>query len=144
MPLARWWILHAHFNCCWIETITCQEGREPWLCRAQVLRRNTGQKGRKEQAPLKPPGTKLLWRNRTCQLVGTARLVGFASAYAAVCRVPRTHSMETKQQPHKFHHTGQLPKESCSVLPGQLVPSQGIHPFWTIIHSILSYCDQKS
>lgn len=27
MPLAHWWILHVHFNCCWIETITCQEGR---------------------------------------------------------------------------------------------------------------------
>lgn len=73
-----------------------------------------------------------------------SKAVGFASAYAAVCRVPRTHSLETKQQPHKFHHTGQLPKESRSVLPWQLVPSQGIHPFWAIIHSILSYCDQKS
>lgn len=27
MPLAHWWILHVHFKWCWIETITCQEGR---------------------------------------------------------------------------------------------------------------------
>lgn len=85
--------------------------RESRLCRVRLLKGNMGKK-RLEGAGSTQATWHSVWRNGTCQKVSAARLVGFASAYAAVCRVPELTAWKQSNS-----HTNFITLDSCPSSP---------------------------